>query len=125
MGGPHPPLSQIPLPAPGSSSQDKHKPTLPPLGVPPPSGDPSALTGFGDPMLQLPFTLPPQLQLQGNAILSDNNYVPDFDRSEFVIGSVSIYTKVHASLSVSFSATIFTLATKRIYYFESIVALHW
>lgn len=91
MGGPHPPLSQIPLPAPGSSSQDKNKPTLPPLGVPPPSGDPSALTGFGDPMLQLPFTLPPQLQLQGNVILSYYNYVPDCVFL-FLILSVSICT---------------------------------
>ncbi|XP_075227994.1 insulator su(Hw) mRNA adaptor isoform X2 [Lycorma delicatula] len=59
MGGPPPPLSQIPLPG-GPATPDKTKPGMPPLGVPPPTTD---ISGFTDPLLQMPFSLPPQLQL--------------------------------------------------------------
>uniref|UniRef100_A0A1B6C775 RRM domain-containing protein n=1 Tax=Clastoptera arizonana TaxID=38151 RepID=A0A1B6C775_9HEMI len=60
---PHPQLSQIPLPTP--QGQDGAKSRMNPLGVPPPTGD---LSSFPESMLQLPFTLPPQLQLQASGL---------------------------------------------------------
>ncbi|KAG8318093.1 RNA binding [Homalodisca vitripennis] len=64
LGG-HPQLSQIPLPG----SQDKGKAGLAPLGVPPPT-DASGLPPFADPLMQIPFTLPPQLQMPGMGMLT-------------------------------------------------------
>ncbi|XP_054270255.1 SR-related and CTD-associated factor 4-like isoform X3 [Macrosteles quadrilineatus] len=57
-----PQLSQIPLPG-----QDKSKAGLGPMGVPPPT---DGSMPFTDAMMQLPFTLPPQLQLPGMGMLT-------------------------------------------------------